>query len=102
MWQGQCFLKTVLNPMGCVACAADWTVAMITAVVKEVMFFALCTVALVPAHKFSAALKDSLQCFALFEAQRVTVARKERCIKSLNDLRYGVNCSRACRVSAGV
>ena len=64
---------------------------MITTVIEEVILLALTTVALVPAHGFGAALKDSLQCFALFEAQGVTVACKERFMESLNDLCYGEN-----------
>ena len=50
---------------------------MVATVVKEVIFLALWAVAHVPAHRLGAALKDGLQGFALFEAQGITVARKE-------------------------
>ena len=73
---------------------------MIATVIKEVILLALGTVALVAAHGFGAALKNGLQRFALFEAQGVTVARKERFMEPLNNLRYGV-IALPCRFSAG-
>ena len=73
---------------------------MIATVIKEVILLALGAVALVPAHGFCAALKDSLQGFALFEAQAIAVALKERLMESLNDLHYGVT-TLPCRMNAG-
>ena len=73
---------------------------MIATVVKEVILLTLGTVALVPAHGFGAAVKDGLQGFALFEAQGVTVARKERFMESLNHMRYGA-ITLPCRFTVG-
>ena len=73
---------------------------MIATVVKEVILLAPGAVALVPAHGFGAALKNGLQGFALFEAQAITVACKERLMESLNNLRYGV-ITLPCRFSVG-
>lgn len=100
MRQWQRLFEALLNPRSCVLCTTDGAVAMIATVIKEVIVLALSTIALVPAHGFCAALKDSLQGFALFEAQGITVARKEQLMKSLNDLRYAVS-TLPCRISAG-
>ena len=90
MWQWQSLFQALFNPSSCVLCPADGAVAVIATVIKEVILLALGTVTLVSAHGFGAALKNGLQCFALCEAQGVTVARKERFMESLDNLRYGI------------
>lgn len=100
MWQWQRLFETLLNPCGGILCTTDGAVAVIATVIKEVILLAPGTVTFVAAHGFCAALKDRLQGFALFEAQGITVARKKRLMKSLNDLRYGVTTLPG-RMSAG-